>query len=205
MKTNIKPAILALGFSLLLLAPQQARAYYNSSTGRWINRDPISEAGGKGLYAFSDNRMPGGVDLLGLRVLHLEFNAFIPAPPSWLPEPFPSGAMHFWFATDRRGFFRKEAETARLRTEAKIDSKLIGAKFPGTIPVSETKVRVSVEGKHDNFPAYEAVIDWTAGVYSFTSPHSGENPETILIDLATPVPFKAEKEIEAETDCCVPS
>jgi RHS repeat-associated protein len=31
------------------------RRYLNTSTGRWLNRDPIGEEGGINLYSFVDN------------------------------------------------------------------------------------------------------------------------------------------------------
>lgn len=40
--------------------------YYNPSTGRWLSRDPIGEAGGRNLYAFLANRGPNAIDWLGL-------------------------------------------------------------------------------------------------------------------------------------------
>jgi len=40
--------------------------YYNPSTGRWINRDPISEKGGKNLYSIVNNCPINGYDLIGL-------------------------------------------------------------------------------------------------------------------------------------------
>jgi RHS repeat-associated protein len=40
--------------------------YYNPSTGRWINRDPIEEFGGFNLYAFVSNRPLSSFDSLGL-------------------------------------------------------------------------------------------------------------------------------------------
>jgi RHS repeat-associated protein len=40
--------------------------YYNPSTGRWLNRDPIRERGGINLYCFVNNDPPNGIDLHGL-------------------------------------------------------------------------------------------------------------------------------------------
>lgn len=40
--------------------------YYQSSTGRWISRDPQEEEGGANLYVHTDNSPVGRVDLLGL-------------------------------------------------------------------------------------------------------------------------------------------
>lgn len=271
MNTNMKPIVLTLGLGLVLLAPQQSSVYYNSSTGRWISRDPIAESGGRNLFAFVGNRLPRAADRLGLRPIHLEFNAFIPGLPDWLPEPGQPGSTHYWFSTDRRGFFRQPEQTARLRTEITIESKLIGLQPPGPIPLSKSeaspsrrydsdtgevlertaeargggtlwrssaccqlvltmggsakypftppeftpaidyfitwtltalgpdKVKVSVKGKHDSFPSYEAVADWNVGIYQFTSTDSGPTP----INLNTPVSFTAEKELTAETQCGV--
>lgn len=39
--------------------------YYNPSTGRWLNRDPIEEAGGKNIYEFVRNSPVDQYDLLG--------------------------------------------------------------------------------------------------------------------------------------------
>ncbi len=39
--------------------------YYSPGLGRWVNRDPIEEAGGANLFGFVANRTPCRVDLLG--------------------------------------------------------------------------------------------------------------------------------------------
>jgi RHS repeat-associated protein len=41
--------------------------YYDPETGRWPNRDPIGERGGRNLYAFVGNDPIGDYDALGLR------------------------------------------------------------------------------------------------------------------------------------------
>lgn len=50
----------------LVLAPA-AQAYYNSSTGRWLSRDPIGEQGGRNLGAPVSNDVIDQVDYLGLQ------------------------------------------------------------------------------------------------------------------------------------------
>jgi RHS repeat-associated protein len=40
--------------------------YYNPETGRWINRDPSQERGGKNLYQYVFNAPTNGIDYLGL-------------------------------------------------------------------------------------------------------------------------------------------
>ena len=39
--------------------------FYNPSTGRWLNRDPIGEDGGLNLYTFAGNDGVNNVDFLG--------------------------------------------------------------------------------------------------------------------------------------------
>jgi RHS repeat-associated protein len=43
--------------------------YYNPQTGRWISRDPIEEAGGVNLYAFTGNNLVDFLDVLGRDLL----------------------------------------------------------------------------------------------------------------------------------------
>ena len=50
---------LLLGFLLSC----EAQAFYNPSTGRWLNRDPIEEAGGLNLYVSCLNTPTSVVDL----------------------------------------------------------------------------------------------------------------------------------------------
>lgn len=40
--------------------------YYNATTGRWINRDPINERGGLNLYGFLNQNPLNSIDSLGL-------------------------------------------------------------------------------------------------------------------------------------------
>lgn len=40
--------------------------FYNPNTGRWLNRDPLGEAGGLNLYRACNNDLVGGIDELGL-------------------------------------------------------------------------------------------------------------------------------------------
>src|SRR5262249_23924358 len=57
MKNHIVIAKLSrlLCLTLPLLGAQAALAFYDPSVGRWINRDPIVEAGGINLYQFVHN------------------------------------------------------------------------------------------------------------------------------------------------------
>lgn len=62
MKTRILLGIVAL---LGVLLGQEAQAFYNSCTGRWLSRDPIGEKGGVPLTAFVANSPANSVDALG--------------------------------------------------------------------------------------------------------------------------------------------
>ena len=53
--TDVETGLLYYGFR-----------YYNPSTGRWLSRDPIEEAGGVNLYGFVSNNPTNDVDPLGL-------------------------------------------------------------------------------------------------------------------------------------------
>jgi len=46
--------------------------YYSPSLGRWINRDPIGEAGGLNLYSFIGNNAITGGDLMGYKKIHFD-------------------------------------------------------------------------------------------------------------------------------------
>jgi hypothetical protein len=48
------------------MLPLAAAAFYNSSTGRWLNRDPSGEKGDINTYSFVANRPPFAFDALGL-------------------------------------------------------------------------------------------------------------------------------------------
>lgn len=63
----------------LLLASQAAHAFYDSSKGRWINRDPIGEEGGANLSGIVDNNPVDQTDELGL--ITVGFYGF----DSWIP------------------------------------------------------------------------------------------------------------------------
>jgi hypothetical protein len=56
-----------LGLLICLLDAAPAHAFYNPQQGRWLNRDPIAERGGKNLYNFVGNVPINYIDKLGLR------------------------------------------------------------------------------------------------------------------------------------------
>ena len=60
------PAAVAL--LTCLLFPQSAQAFYNPSTGRWLNRDPAEEQSGANLYCQALDDLIDHIDLFGLNV-----------------------------------------------------------------------------------------------------------------------------------------
>jgi RHS repeat-associated protein len=54
--------------------------YYNALTGRWLNRDPIGERGGRNLYAFGPNNPVDTIDPLGLSLADGTFGGGIGGP-----------------------------------------------------------------------------------------------------------------------------
>ena len=55
---------------MILCAQEKASAFYSPDTGRWLNRDPIQEAGGLNLYDYVHNNPVSQTDLLGLEIMH---------------------------------------------------------------------------------------------------------------------------------------
>src|SRR6266536_2339714 len=68
-KITIKSRILISSLALILLLPQAGQCFYNTSTGKWLSRDPIEEKGGKNLYAFVDNNPADKIDAFGMEAL----------------------------------------------------------------------------------------------------------------------------------------
>jgi RHS repeat-associated protein len=65
---------------------------YDPSSGRWLSRDPIGEAGGENLYGFVGNDPVNRVDLLGLQETGGGVVALQLMPPPVLPRQWPSGS-----------------------------------------------------------------------------------------------------------------
>jgi hypothetical protein len=64
---NVKNKIrLLVILSIGLLMSNQAKAFYNPQTGRWLSRDPIGEKGELNLYGFVGNDSINSIDLFGL-------------------------------------------------------------------------------------------------------------------------------------------
>jgi len=61
-------ALISLVIGLLLMLTNNALAFYNPQTGRWLNRDRIAESGGINLYGFVKNAPIRQTDYLGMFV-----------------------------------------------------------------------------------------------------------------------------------------
>ncbi|MEI7728081.1 MAG: RHS repeat-associated core domain-containing protein [Verrucomicrobiota bacterium] len=66
MKTKLNLNVRLFVLAGFIAASYSACAFYDTHIGRWINRDPIEEAGGYHLYAFVDNSPVSYCDHLGL-------------------------------------------------------------------------------------------------------------------------------------------
>jgi hypothetical protein len=82
---KLQPTLLAVAL-FTFLAAQTALAVYDPSTGRWLQRDPIGEAGGLNLYGFVDNNPVNFVDPLGFQFL-LDVPPILFDPPPVIPRP----------------------------------------------------------------------------------------------------------------------
>jgi len=98
MKIETRKGKLLLSALLLWLAfAPLAQAFYNPSTGRWLNRDPIGERGGANLHGFVDNAPSHRFDALGLQPLPVPVPPGPPivvlpppgVPPNIIPFPTP--------------------------------------------------------------------------------------------------------------------
>ena len=57
--------------ALTVLLSHDTQAFYNSSTGRWLSRDPIEEDGGPNIIAATSNDPANRVDAVGAKTLRL--------------------------------------------------------------------------------------------------------------------------------------
>src|SRR5262245_26493635 len=97
-----------------LLGQQSGFCFYNPTTGRWLNRDPIEELGGANLYLFARNDSVNKIDILGLDSFYAnvvaksyingipELGAFQSRPGSLLTLLIPYEALFFPFGLDAK-------------------------------------------------------------------------------------------------------
>ncbi len=62
---RLKPMMMLTVLLLGVAVAREAQAFYNPSTGRWLNRDPIGEQGGMNLFRMLNNSVIGKIDVLG--------------------------------------------------------------------------------------------------------------------------------------------
>jgi RHS repeat-associated protein len=66
--------------------------FYNPDTGRWLNRDPISEKGCINIYAFTENTPIGSTDLLGLANMSFTYTTqIVPERLEFMSRTFNGG------------------------------------------------------------------------------------------------------------------
>jgi RHS repeat-associated protein len=86
---------------------------YQSSTGRWLSRDPIEEAGGLNLYSMAVNNMLNQIDYLGLADTELHH-----VIPEWLARYTAYGARNQGFC------IRLTTDFHRLTTGFNLEAQL---------------------------------------------------------------------------------
>jgi len=85
MKTKLTLAKSAVLLGLLVWA-QTASAFYNSSTGRWLSRDPAEEdEGGLNLCGFVNNDPVVGSDEMGLSIIEFASDSITQSDPPGFP------------------------------------------------------------------------------------------------------------------------
>jgi hypothetical protein len=80
-----RPNLKVLWAMMLLLSAVSVQAFYNPTTGRWLSRDPIQEAGGLNHYGYVDNDPLNSVDPLGLQNFLFEIPPILLEPPPVIP------------------------------------------------------------------------------------------------------------------------
>lgn len=80
--------VMLVPLALLLLSSQVASAWYDPGTQRWINRDPVLEAGDVNVYRFGRSDPANTVDPLGLQIIIETPPVIIEVPPEIIiPRP----------------------------------------------------------------------------------------------------------------------
>lgn len=72
MKGTIRVAKAMLRVGLVVLGVQVASAYFDPGVQRWVNRDPVMEAGGVNQYAYVANQPQNRMDPVGLNAIATE-------------------------------------------------------------------------------------------------------------------------------------
>ena len=74
--------------------------YYNASTGRWINTDPIEEDGGINLYAFLANESIASIDFRGLCADFCRCTKLKSPTSKFVPDPKAFSVKQKWDPID---------------------------------------------------------------------------------------------------------
>jgi hypothetical protein len=163
MKTTVWPIPTpVLAASCFLLSACASGAFYNPSTGRWLSRDPIQEAGfasrrghfvhagspfdGPNIYAFLMNATPSRVDYLGLRTCCCKGKVIDGTPVvvmKYCTGRSPSGDWdHAWIEMDgsSAGFYPREGSVGLWAGGIPVD-------VPGQVDIPESGYYLNHSGK----------------------------------------------------------
>ena len=116
---NIRRLTLFLMLAFLCIAgAEEASAFYNPGTGRWLSRDPLQENGGVNLNAFVENDPVNSYDPLGLKAQLSYDNLIGPKPGTcgrflWKIVWKPSGDSNFGVISQEvtiKGHYRRNCD-----------------------------------------------------------------------------------------------
>ena len=129
--------------------------FYDPSTGRFLNRDPIGEAGGTNLYAFVGNNPVNGIDVLGTNPITDFFGWLMGvfkggdnSRPSIFDGPtstvVPAGVETAMTGSDFEGFYdgdpansAKGVHDTNVRNEV---ARIVQGKYAGRTPTQTAQV-----------------------------------------------------------------
>jgi RHS repeat-associated protein len=167
--------------------------WYDPYTGRWPSRDPIEESGGLNLYGFVGNEGVSKFDILGNRIVEIEYNAFIPRSVgywvphiqrtpqldnlkvSWFKDPEPTISWNTWtlVATDNRSEFGgSRMGSSRISTKLVFDTSDVGSfgstKRPDVTIGASHAMRWSLKGYVPfSLKSKQGEWAWSKGPYSW--------------------------------------
>jgi hypothetical protein len=101
MKKLIQSILLSTTLTAFLLWPVVGHCFYNPSTGRWLNRDPVGESGGLNTGAFLANAVNSRIDPRGLEQFEIWASAFIPDAAFLFPYPNGLDPLAIFFGDGR--------------------------------------------------------------------------------------------------------
>ncbi|MBF0197680.1 MAG: RHS repeat-associated core domain-containing protein, partial [Planctomycetes bacterium] len=109
--------------------------YYSSELGRWLNRDPIAEAGGLNLYGFVGNDGVNSWDLLGL-VIILDEHSFLTVFET-AAEHYFNDEMEFELSGGLLKYIKDETREMDIKKYKAIFERMCEKRWSGNIDINK--------------------------------------------------------------------